>query len=671
MGPVTAQDQAVFGTGDKALKRANSFAVAVMCLWLGERVAGAVYVHAAGQVPWVVALFVLPSLYAVPGPRRLLNRYRWPVLAVQAALTWIPFAVFGGAWTTGLGGLLAGLVLLTARHRMAWLVAGMLLATDLTVRAAVTGLPWAPAWSGAVWVIVTFAVDALWLFGIVRLAEVVGRVNEASRQAADLAIAAERLRVADVLQTAVGQRVARIAARTTTARQVLPAATAQARAQIAAAGAEAREAVAQARAVSTRPARLEVREPLEPAAAGALIGARLAWAVLVGTLAGFAVEGLNNIVVFHDGPRVGALVAAATMLTVALQLRNSGAARTGQRPRACAVALALQTVLTYMFFLPPIAAFVVLPGFLAGSVLLLVPGRWRWAGYAAVILSCSALFATVRLPGVPTSGQGTFALYQGVDAALIGLLVYGLSRLAALARTLEGLRRELGRAAAVRERLRVARDVHDLLGLNLSAIALKADLADALIRQGDARATAELAEIAEICAAVAADIRLATRQERQLSLAGELSAAEQILTCVGVTVRTDAAAGPLPAAADEVLAPVLREAVTNVLRHARATTCSIEVTAAGGALRLHVSNDGLTGGPIPRDPTSPPPDASSGGGRGLANLRARVQTAGGELTGRRTGTRFDLAVDIPLQPAGLGGDPHGVDPVASAELSDR
>ena len=74
----------------------SGLAVAVLCLILVSRVADVVAVGRAGQVPFTVALFVLPLLYAVR-PRRL-ARYRWPVLAVQAVLTWVPFAVFGGQW---------------------------------------------------------------------------------------------------------------------------------------------------------------------------------------------------------------------------------------------------------------------------------------------------------------------------------------------------------------------------------------------------------------------------------------------------------------------------------------------------------------------------------------------------------------------------------------------
>ena len=620
-------------------RRATCFAVAVLGLLLVARLAAVVEAGEPGQVPFTVALFVLPLLYACPETRARLDRYRWPVLAAQAVLTWVPFAVFGRSWQEGIGGLLAGLVLLMVPGRVGWLLAGGLLAAEVIGRAAGTGLPLPQAWMGLLWVVTYYVDDALVFFGMVRLAQLIGEVEQARSRAAQLAVARERLHAARSLREAVGQRLADVTAKTAAARHTLSRDAARARAQIAEAGVTARDAVAQARAVAigpSGPGEAGRQEP-SPAPAASVIGARLAWAVLVTVLLMFVAENSGYIVWSHYGTRVGVLAIGDVVLTAALQLYHSAAARKGRRSRAWPLTLALQAVLVYAFLLPFIWAYVgALGPFLAGSVLLLVPGRWRWAGYAAVVISYAVLGSVLNLRGevVPAGQLVPNALFLASVTAEVGLMVYGLSWLAGLARELEGLRDQLARMAAVAERLRVARDVHDLLGLGLSAVALKADLIGALIGRDDTRAAAEIGEMNRICAAARADIRLVTGDERRLSLADELAAAEQILASAGVKVRVEAITGPLPAAADEVLAPVLREAVTNVLRHAVATACVIEVTAEAGALRLHVGNDGALSEP------------AGGDGRGLANLDARVRAAGGRLATWQAGDRFGLTAEL-------------------------
>jgi two-component system sensor histidine kinase DesK len=636
--------------------RATCFAVAVLALLLVARLAAVLEAGEPGQVPFTVALFVLPLLYACPRIRPRLDRYRWPVLAAQTALTWVPFAVFGRSWQEGIGGLLAGLVLLMVPGRAAWLLAGGLLAAEVTGRAAGTGLPLPQTWMGILWVVTYYVDDALVFFGMVRLAQLVGEVEQARSQAAHLAVARERLRAARSLREAVGHRLADVTAMAAAARHALPCDAARARAQIAAAGVTARDAVAHARSVAIGTGEPGRQEPPTAPPAASVIGARLAWAVLVTVLLMFVVENSGYIVWSHYGTRVTALAIGDLVLTAALQLYHSAAARKGRRSRAWPLTLALQAVLVYAFLFPFIWAYVgALGPFLAGSVLLLVPGRWRWAGYAAVVVSYAVLGSVLNLRGelVPAGQQIPNALFLAAVTAEVGLMVYGLSWLAGLAREREGLRDQLARMAAVAERLRVARDVHDLLGLGLSAVALKADLIGALIGRDDTRAAAEIGEMSRICAAARADIRLVTGDERRLSLADELVAAEQILASAGVKVRVGVTGGPLPAVADEVLAPVLREAVTNVLRHAVATACVIEVTASGGALRLHVGNDGAL--PQLAGPQLGGPHPAQGDGRGLANLDARVRAAGGRLATSRAGGRFTLTAE--LRPDGGGGSP--------------
>jgi two-component system, NarL family, sensor histidine kinase DesK len=148
--------------------------------------------------------------------------------------------------------------------------------------------------------------------------------------------------------------------------------------------------------------------------------------------------------------------------------------------------------------------------------------------------------------------------------------------------------------------------------------------------------------MARICAAARTDIRLVTGEADQLPLDAELTAARQLLVSAGIDVSAGIAATPVPAAAGAVLVPVLREAVTNILRHSSAAHASIETVVGAGVLRLHVSNDGIGG-------------QESGGdraGHGLANLTARVEAAGGRLTSHRADGRFDLVAEIPFSVTG-------------------
>jgi two-component system sensor histidine kinase DesK len=364
-------------------------------------------------------------------------------------------------------------------------------------------------------------------------------------------------------------------------------------------------------------------------------------------LCGYGAQGLNDAFVPYIGPRLTTFLAAGTIVVMVLQLRHSRMALDGGRRRAWQLTLGLQAAVAFAFFLPPLRTYFVLAGFVAGSVLLLVPGRWRWAGYAAVVLGWTALYATVPLHGYTASDRDAIiTLYVGISVAYSGLLVYGLCWLANTGRQLEALRGELAEMAGLQERLRVARDVHDLLGLGLSAVALKADLVARLIGRDDDRAAAEIEQMSRICAAARADMRQVTAGHQWLSLEDELAAASQILASAGIEVRVTAPDGPLPAVADDVLAPVLREAVTNILRHSSATTCTIEMTARDGALRLAVGNDGATA-QIAMPGGAGEPAVNSRPGSGLANLTDRVRAAGGWLVSGQAGDRFELAAEIP------------------------
>jgi len=342
-----------------------------------------------------------------------------------------------------------------------------------------------------------------------------------------------------------------------------------------------------------------------------------------------------------SAPVIGWTAANAVAL-IALQLRHSWPSPGARQPRGWQVTLGLQALLTYAM-VPvtgwrPLAAC----GFLAGSALLLIPAPSGRIAFAAVIASVPVLWAVKPVPGLTPLAWVGAVIYLTLLSAVLGLLVYGLTRLAWLAVHLEDLRGELARQAVLGERLRVARDTHDLLGLGLSAIAMKADLIGRLIDRGDARAGPEIAELARICATARADMRMVTGEARDLPLDAELTAARDVLASAGIDVRASVSADPVPGAAAAALVPVVREAVTNILKHSSASYCVLEMTASAGSLRLLISNDGSN------DAGRAPLAAVGRTGSGLGNLAARVEDAGGHLAAGQNGGQFSLVAEIPL-----------------------
>ncbi|NUT48776.1 MAG: histidine kinase, partial [Saccharothrix sp.] len=186
------------------------------------------------------------------------------------------------------------------------------------------------------------------------------------------------------------------------------------------------------------------------------------------------------------------------------------------------------------------------------------------------------------------------------------------------------------RLAVTEERLRFARDVHDLLGHRLTVIALKAELAARLSAVDGERAGAEADEVRALAAAALADLREAVHGYRSVELPDQASAIEQVLTSSGVRCTVSVPSG-LPAVARE-LSWALREAGTNVLRHSRARWCTIDVVAGADEVRLTVANDGAHG--------------ARGRGSGLTGLAERLARVGGTVrTGEEDGV-FTLVATV-------------------------
>jgi two-component system sensor histidine kinase DesK len=184
---------------------------------------------------------------------------------------------------------------------------------------------------------------------------------------------------------------------------------------------------------------------------------------------------------------------------------------------------------------------------------------------------------------------------------------------------LDGSRRTAAELATARERLRLADDLHDILGHALEVVAFKSELAARLQSVDAERARAEMDEVQRVARESLSEVRALVRDTRSTDLVTELAGARAVLESAGVvlTVHGDpATAGPT---ARNVLGRVLREAMTNVLRHAQPSRCTITIEVDDGAARLRVDNDGA----LPAD------DADVG--TGLAALRRYLDEHAGRL----------------------------------------
>ncbi|MEV4320027.1 histidine kinase [Actinocrispum sp. NPDC049592] len=299
-------------------------------------------------------------------------------------------------------------------------------------------------------------------------------------------------------------------------------------------------------------------------------------------------------------------------------------------------ALFAQACLVYLPLLQFKQSWVGLPGFLAGSALLVIPPPFGWITAGLVVVSMA--FTQAAYTGVPED-----VLYITLSTILTGLLVFGLTRLATLVTELHRAREELAKMAVARERLRFARDLHDLLGYNLSAITLKSELTHRLVIKHPARAREELVEILQISRQALADVRAVASGYREMSLDEECESAKSVLAAADVHVQMDISYRDLPVRVSTVLATVLREGITNLLRHSKAEFCEISVRQRDGKVVIELVNDG-----VPTEPVDSRQD-SGPGGSGIHNLSARVAELGGELTAElMADNRFRLYAVMPL-----------------------
>jgi two-component system, NarL family, sensor histidine kinase DesK len=263
--------------------------------------------------------------------------------------------------------------------------------------------------------------------------------------------------------------------------------------------------------------------------------------------------------------------------------------------------------------------------YLSAAVAVTLPERWIWP---------AVLGATGVSAGVAAANDLLDDMFiLPVMCVLTAFALRGTRYLISVNAELVEARDELARSAVAEERLRFARDLHDLLGHSLSLIALKSELAGRLAERDPARARQEMADVEAAARRALAEVRDAVSGYRQVSLAQALVEARSALSAAGIALRPPTAVDVLPGPVDGVLGWVVREAVTNVLRHSGATTATVTLDTAEDDVVLGFADDG-------RGSAAPP-------GAGLSGLAERVQRLGGDL---RTagGDGFRLTARLPL-----------------------
>lgn len=284
-------------------------------------------------------------------------------------------------------------------------------------------------------------------------------------------------------------------------------------------------------------------------------------------------------------------------------------------------------------------------GLAALAVLLLVPvgytAVWTWTLVLVVAaFTWSSQLAAFALVAVAVLGAALVAALHGWPDSIaaaplingsVGVLMVAFGQQVRQTIRLRAANDRIAQLAVTEERARFARDLHDSLGHSLTVVAVKAELAGKLVDRDAAAARREIGSVETLAREALADLRASVSGYRGVTLPGELAAAREALGAAGVTLTV--IGGPEVVREDlrDVFGWAIREGVTNVLRHARATSCTVELRRSG----LRIRDDGTGAGG---------PDATGGGG--LRGIAERAAVAGAHVETRRPAEGgFELRVE--------------------------
>ncbi|KZF04617.1 histidine kinase [Rhodococcus sp. EPR-279] len=257
------------------------------------------------------------------------------------------------------------------------------------------------------------------------------------------------------------------------------------------------------------------------------------------------------------------------------------------------------------------------------AVATLIPLRWSLAAAVAAALLAAAL----GTPAVDTVILGIFIAFMAFTVQLSAWLLRIVTEL-------DATRDAAAALSVAEERLRFSRDLHDVVGRALSAIAVKSELAATLARRGDDRAAGQMDEVRILAQESMADARKLVRGYRSVDVASELDGARSLLSAAGISTELVGETSVLSERAAEAAAWVVREGVTNILRHSSATYCRIELT--DNSIRLINDRPGAS--------------SERDDGTGLSGLRERLVSVGGALNTEKTSEEFTLTATLPTSP---------------------
>jgi signal transduction histidine kinase len=546
------------------------------------------------------------------------------LLVALVACYLLPFALVGVHWDW-LPWPLAVVVLCVFRARVGWPLFGLVLAVTY-----LAGIRLGDGFVDASARTAKTAIDGIIVFGLYALAAMVAQLHATRGELARELLERERRRLDGELRTLVGLRLRALARQLTHALESESDEDSDGRLELVVesargALAEVRQAAGAYRKPSTPHARSE------PPTTPIVSPTHARWALFGVYLCDALVVLFSALAYLH---RPWAIVLMVPIILAA------GAVLVLLRPSR------RQTVLLGLILFPAafplgdliweLNYFTLLWPFFLGPMFTQYRRRDAWiATGVAAVPYVSLFFYPPPLPNIAGIAGDAMSL------VVLTWVCYSLIRLSQLVVVLRETGRDLAREAVIRERTRMARDLHDLVSSSLSALALQGEACRRLLASDPASARARFATLSELAERAQAELEALVASPAVLRTDDEVAAARSVLETVGVDPDVSVPSDPLPAEVDAALAAVLREAVTNVVRHSRAARCTIAITSTDGLVRLRIVNDGVA---------QPPGAAAAAAGAGAVETRsAQASPVGSGLLGmaERTGGRLS-AGPLPL-----------------------